>query len=112
MNSLLSSGNLFGIIGLGLMMWTGVQLIRGGHRGGWLLSVGAALVCFSLVFQLYLEPLLVNPIHLTFGHGLIALITMTPTMTLTLGFLLIPLGLLMVAAQQQKQQKLAPVVRR
>lgn len=111
MNSLLHSGNIVGILGLLLMIWTGYRLVRSGHRGGWLLAVGSFSVCFSLVFRLYIEPLLVKPIHLSFSHSMITLVTITPTMTMTLGFLLIPLGLLMVAAQQQKALTPLPVRR-
>ena len=53
-----------------------------------------------------------KPIHLTFTHGMITLATATPTISLTLGFVLISLGLFVVAARQQKEFKLAPVRRR
>ncbi|GHC56910.1 hypothetical protein [Roseibacillus persicicus] len=109
MEHLLNSGNLAGICGLLLMVGVGFRLVRHGHRGGWFLSMGASLICFSIIFRLYLEPLLEKPLHLTFGRSLITIVTMTPTMTLSLGFILIPLGLLMVAARQQAEQKMIPV---
>ncbi len=108
-SSLLNSGNLAGLLGLALMIWVGVRLILSGHRGGWLLSIGAGLVAFSMVYRLYLEPLLERPLHLTFTQTQIVLATAAPTISLTLGFLLIPIGLLMVAARQQKELKPVPV---
>lgn len=107
MASLFHSGNLAGFVGLSLVIWVGLQLVRSGQRGGWLLALGAGSIAFSVVYRLYLEPLLVKPIHLTFSHGMITLATATPTISLTLGFILIPLGLFMVAAHQQKQRPLA-----
>lgn len=109
MESLFYSGNLAGLVGLTLMVWVGFRLAKTGHVGGWLLSAGAGLVAFSLVYRLFIEPLLVKPIHLTFNHAMITLATATPTLSLTLGFVLIPLGLFMVAARQQKTNKLASV---
>lgn len=112
MESLFDSGNFAGLVGLLLMVAVGLRLAKTGYVGGWLLSSGAGLVAFSLVFRLYIEPLLVKPIHLTFTHGMITLATATPTISLTLGFVLISLGLFVVAARQQKEFKLAPVRRR
>lgn len=112
MESLFNSGNIAGICGLLLMTGVGFRLVRHGHRGGWFLSAGSALVCFSIIFRLYVEPLLEKPLHLSFGHGVITLVTMTPTMTLSMGFILIPLGLLMVAARQHADRKLAPICHR
>lgn len=105
MATLFHSGNLAGFVGLFLMVAVGLRLARQGHFGGWLLAAGAAFVGFSLIFRLYLEPLLQNPLHLTFSRTLITLVTMTPTMTLSLGFVLLPLGLFMIAARQQKDLK-------
>ncbi|MGJ8726585.1 MAG: hypothetical protein ACSHYB_18720 [Roseibacillus sp.] len=104
MASLLHSGNFVGYIGLTLLVWVGIRLVRSGHRGGWLLSSGAILVAFSMIYPAYIAAMLVNPIHLTFSREVITLLTMTPTMSLTLGFVFLTLGLFMVAARQQKEQ--------
>lgn len=111
MASLLYSGNFVGYIGLALLVWVGVRLVRSGHHGGWLLSMGAALFAFSSLFQAYIEPLLVKPIHLTFSREMITLVTITPGMTLVLGFICLTLGLFMVAARQQKEQQKSVRVR-
>lgn len=104
MEALFQSGNFAGFLGLALLAWVGIHLVRAGSRGGWLLTSGAFFVAFSVIFKLYIEPSLVKPIHLSFSHSTITLITATPTLTLSLGSILIPLGLLMVAAAQQKGQ--------
>lgn len=112
MASLFHSGNFAGFIGLALMIWVGFRLVRTGHKGGLFLACGSGLVAFSAIFRLYLEPLLQKPLHLSFNHSLITLVTITPTMTLSFGFMLIPLGLFMIAARQQKELKPIPVRRR
>ena len=109
MTSLFQSGNFAGLLGLMLMIWVGIRLIRSSHGGGWLLVVGSALVAFSVVYRLYIEPLLQSPLHLSFTHNQIILATVAPAICLAVGFLLIPLGLLMVAARQQKELKPVPV---
>ena len=110
MAPLLNSGNIAGYLGLVLLIWVGIRLARFGHRGGWLMLVGASLLMFSFLFRSYIEPMLVKPIHLTFSREMITLVTITPTMTLTLGFLTLALGLFIVAAREQKERlKLAPV---
>ena len=87
------------------MVWVGLRLVMSGHRGGWLLALGAILVASSGIYRLYIEPLLVKPLHLTFTHSQITLATAAPAILLTMGFISIPLGLFMVAAQQQKELK-------
>ena len=104
MAPLLHSGNFAACIGLALLIWVGIRLVRAGHRGGWLVSVGAGLVIFSFIFRIFINPLLVNPIHLTFSHSMITLVTITPGMTLTIGFLVLSLGLFIVAAREQKER--------
>lgn len=105
MESLFYSGNFAGLVGLSLMVVVGFRLIRNGQFGGWFLSLGASCFAFSIIYRLYLEPLLQKPIHLTFNHTMITLVTIAPTMTLTVGFILLTLGLLMVAARQQKERE-------
>lgn len=103
MQALLNSGNLAGLLGLFLMVYVGIRLVRAGHLGGWLLSVGSGLFIFSQLFRFYGEPYFHKPLHLTFNHFLITLVTSLSTITLSLGFLLIPLGLVLVAMRHHKE---------
>ena len=99
---LLRSGNFVGYIGLALLIWVGIRLVRSGHRGGWLLTMGAGLVTFSSIFHMFINPLLVNPVHLTFSRTMITLVTVLPPLTLTFGFMFLALGLFIVAAREEK----------
>lgn len=100
MQALLNSGNFAGLLGLLLIVYVGIRLLRAGHHGGWLISVGAGLFIFSQLFRFYGEPYFHKPLHLTFNHFLITLVTSLSTITLSLGFLMIPLGLVLVAMRQ------------
>lgn len=102
MHTLLNSGNFAGLLGLVLMVYVGIRLGRVGHRGGWLIAVGSGLFVFSQLFRFYGEPYFHKPLHLTFNHFLITLVTSLSTITLSLGFLMIPLGLVLVAMRQGK----------
>ena len=112
MKTLLYSGNFLSYIGLALLIWVGFRLVRSGRRGGWLLSFGTGLVAFSFIFRMFINPLLVNPIHLSFSREMITLVTMTPPVTFVVGFMILALGLFMVAAGEQNAKlKLIPVRR-
>ena len=103
MSDLLYSGNIIGLFGLALIAWVGFRLVRTGHRGGWLVAAGALLFASAILYNLYAVPLMHRPLHLSFSHNMIALATAAPTLLRTLGFILMPLGLLLVVARQQKQ---------
>lgn len=103
MSLLFQSANFVGFLGLSLIIWVGIRLILSGHRGGWLLSLGAAAVTFSFICRLFLAPLINEPLHLSFSYNQIAAVTALPAILLSIGFLLIPLGLFVVAARQEKE---------
>ena len=103
MNELLESGNFAGLLGLSLMAYVGFRLARTGHLGGWLLAAGAGLFAFARLFRLYAEPLLHEPLHRSFNHFSVTLVTSLPTITFALGIILIPLGIVFIALRQHNE---------
>jgi hypothetical protein len=102
MTSLLYSANFVGYLGLALIIAVGCKTAFAGKTGGWLLAAGAVFFLFSRLFRFYAEPALVGPIHLEFTRGQITFVTALPTVTLALGFVLIPLGLLLLGLADKK----------
>jgi hypothetical protein len=102
MTSLLYSANFLGFLGLALIILVGCKTAFSGKVGGWLLASGAGLFLFSRLFRFYAEPALVGPIHLEFTRSQITFVSALPTITLALGIVLIPLGLLLLGLADKK----------
>lgn len=102
MNALLNSGNLAGYLGLALIIFVGFRVGRGGQFGGWLLALGAFLFLASQLFSSYAMPVLAEAILVSFSRTTIIAISTLPVVALTLGFLLIPLGLVLLGIREMR----------
>lgn len=106
MNSLLNSGNLVGYLGLALIIFVGFRLGRQHQAGGWVLGLGAMLFLLSQLFSTYVAPRLAEAVLVSFSRTTIVMLSTLPVVTLVLGFVLIPLGLLLLSLGKSPEARL------
>lgn len=103
MSTLFDSGNLVGYFGLALIIFVGFRVGRGGQLGGWLIAMGASFFLLSQLFSSYIAPSLAEAVLVSFSRPTIIAISTLPVVTLTLGFVLIPLGLVVLGLREIKE---------
>jgi len=94
MEPLLYSGNLFGLLGLVLLLVAGCRIACRNFCPGLLFICGASLIILARLYNLYLAPVLAGRVMSDFSHLQIILATEGPPFTLLVGFLLIFFGVM------------------